>query len=66
MPIYEYRCQKCGHKFEELVLKKKKIKCPKCGSISIRKEVSGFGIGKKSIGNSCSDGTCNICPSCKI
>lgn len=34
MPIFEYRCEKCHHKFEEIVHgdRDKKIPCPKCGS----------------------------------
>ena len=32
MPIYEYKCQKCGYKFEELVIEEKETKCPKCNS----------------------------------
>ena len=35
MPIYEYTCQKCNNKFEQLVRSKSgesKFPCPKCGS----------------------------------
>jgi putative FmdB family regulatory protein len=35
MPIYEYKCQKCGEKFEQRVgffHTNKSTKCPKCGS----------------------------------
>ncbi|MBL7183119.1 MAG: zinc ribbon domain-containing protein [Anaerolineae bacterium] len=34
MPIYEYRCLKCGEKFEKLVrlsTSTSEIECPKCG-----------------------------------
>lgn len=35
MPLYEYRCSKCGHQFE--VIQKfsdsPKTKCPKCGGL---------------------------------
>ena len=32
MPIFEYRCKKCEHEFEELVFNRKaKINCPECG-----------------------------------
>lgn len=33
MPIYEYLCKKCGHRFEEIVKfsDKQPKKCPKCG-----------------------------------
>lgn len=38
MPIFEYKCQKCGHTFENIVLDKNKIiKCPKCKSTNLKK-----------------------------
>jgi putative FmdB family regulatory protein len=30
MPIFEYRCQGCGHEFEMLILKGSTARCPKC------------------------------------
>jgi putative FmdB family regulatory protein len=35
MPIFEYECLACGHKFEalkRLIDRDSKIKCPNCGS----------------------------------
>ena len=37
MPIYEFACQSCGHRFEELVgshvgLEAADVVCPECGS----------------------------------
>jgi putative FmdB family regulatory protein len=67
MPIYEYKCTKCGHKFEKLVFGKEKLKCPKCGSNVLEKLFSVFSTGKKSgtLG-SCKGGVCNLdCPSCE-
>lgn len=33
MPTYAFRCEKCGHEYEELVLQFGQIApCPKCGS----------------------------------
>src|SRR5947208_5840652 len=33
MPLYEYQCQKCGHRFERIQLFSDKMvkKCPECG-----------------------------------
>ncbi len=34
MPIYEYKCQKCGQKFEQRVgyfQSNKSARCPQCG-----------------------------------
>ena len=34
MPIFNFKCEKCGAEKEELVFKKdEKIKCDKCNSI---------------------------------
>jgi putative FmdB family regulatory protein len=35
MPLYEYLCQKCGHRFEEIrkFSDKQPTKCPKCGGV---------------------------------
>ncbi len=34
MPLYEYKCVKCGHRFEKIesVSAPDKKKCPKCGA----------------------------------
>jgi putative FmdB family regulatory protein len=63
MPIYEYKCQKCGHKFEKLVFGEEEIKCPECNSRRIEKLFpSSIGIGKKGNNDSrgCSTGTCPL------
>jgi putative FmdB family regulatory protein len=35
MPLYEYLCKKCGHRFEEIVKfsDKQPKKCPECGGV---------------------------------
>ena len=35
MPIFEYVCEECAHKFEALVYGKEKATCPKCQSKAI-------------------------------
>lgn len=64
MPIYEYKCQKCGHKFEELVLGSEEIKCPRCGSKRLKKLLSSFSVyrntGSSNDSGSCSSGVCPI------
>lgn len=34
MPTYEYKCEKCGHEFEEFqsITAEAKANCPECGS----------------------------------
>lgn len=42
MPIYEYQCDKCGHKFEEMqrMSDDKLTVCPECGEAALRKLIS--------------------------
>ncbi|MDE5832613.1 MAG: zinc ribbon domain-containing protein [Desulfovibrio sp.] len=40
MPLYEFLCEKCGKKFEELVFGDKTPACPDCGSSSTEKLLS--------------------------
>jgi len=45
MPLYEYRCKKCGHGFEELETiadRDKPRACPRCGEMCVEREVSVF------------------------
>jgi putative FmdB family regulatory protein len=46
MPIYEYECNHCGHKFELLRRindSDAEIKCPECGADYPKRLVSMFG-----------------------
>jgi putative FmdB family regulatory protein len=45
MPIFEYRCTKCGNVYEELVFgdRDKKVPCPSCGSDNSEKIPSVIG-----------------------
>jgi len=69
MPMYEFRCRKCGATFEELVKRAdEEVKCPKCGSARLEKLFSrlgavGGGSGSSELNSSCptcSTGTCNL------
>lgn len=40
MPMYEYRCAKCGHEFEELVFGDEAPACPACGTGETEKLLS--------------------------
>jgi putative FmdB family regulatory protein len=45
MPIYEYRCQDCGTKFEKLVRRSTEtaeLECPSCGQRHLNQELSTF------------------------
>jgi putative FmdB family regulatory protein len=56
MPIYEYRCKKCGELFEALRPvgdSGKRLSCPKCGARGVEKQYSAFAV----------TGTCGKCSS---
>ena len=44
MPMYDYKCTKCGTLFEELVMSSsvsdEQIKCPKCGHSRSERQLS--------------------------
>lgn len=44
MPIFEYTCQECSHRFEKLQKSSTVAltECPECGSSDVRKEMSAF------------------------
>jgi putative FmdB family regulatory protein len=51
MPIYEYKCRKCAHRFD--VLQKmgedgKELKCPECSTDNPTKVFSTFASGDSS------------------
>lgn len=60
MPIFEFKCNDCGHKFEELVANSETgAKCPSCGSENTGKLMSTFAssvTGGTSTGPSCGSG----------
>ncbi len=64
MPLYEYKCGKCGEVFEQLVSpgkKDAKVQCPKCNSKTTKRQFSCFAIGSSNAGGSsasCPTGTC--------
>jgi putative FmdB family regulatory protein len=45
VPIYEFACQSCGHRFEELVgshvrLEAADVVCPECGAAKVERQLS--------------------------
>jgi len=43
MPIFEYNCRRCDHRFETIVLSTRaKVSCPKCQGRSVEKQLSVF------------------------
>lgn len=60
MPLYQYRCAKCGNVIE--VLEKASASgqhtCEKCGGRPMEKLMAAFSVGPASAGGSCPTGTC--------
>lgn len=54
MPIYEYRCRKCGTVSEILVRgRRDEVRCEKCSSKEMEKLFSTFGTGGGSSSGAC-------------
>jgi putative FmdB family regulatory protein len=66
MPIYEYRCAKCGHRFEHLArtLADTAKTCPKCGARKPEKQLSTFNASVAPDSPPCASGACptGTCP----
>jgi putative FmdB family regulatory protein len=66
MPIYEYLCDDCGARYEQLVMSKNaKIACPKCESHKHTLQLSVFsasGTASKTNGQSSGAGACGCTP----
>jgi len=56
MPIFEFRCSKCNHVFEEFVFSSNvdtsKLECPQCGEKNVQKLMSAFSSSMGSTGGS--------------
>ena len=79
MPIYEFKCLKCGREFEELVLKRDEaVVCPSCGEPGCEKWMSacrtrtsgGDWIGdfgsSGSVGGGCAGCAASSCAGCGV
>ncbi|MFQ5861722.1 MAG: zinc ribbon domain-containing protein [Candidatus Brocadiales bacterium] len=65
MPIYEFNCTSCTHRFEEYFsssTQKRAVGCPECGGKEVEKVFSVFGMGANSSNNASSGGS--SCASC--
>lgn len=40
MPLFEYRCPKCDHQFEQLVKREEQPACPQCAESHVEKLMS--------------------------
>jgi putative FmdB family regulatory protein len=45
MPLFEFLCQSCGERFEELLTgSSAAVECRACGSPEVRKQISAFAV----------------------
>ncbi|WP_372807394.1 zinc ribbon domain-containing protein [Pontiella sp.] len=59
MPIFEYRCTKCGARFEALVSSSAALAaCETCGSKQVEKQLSTFSAGMTSPTSPCAEAGC--------
>ena len=64
MPIYEYKCQDCGTKFEKLLRRSAEateLDCPACGQKHLTQEFSTFAARANGAATHSSDAP--VCPS---
>ena len=73
MPIFEFRCQACGHEFEKLVFGSDAVECPSCHKHEVEKLMSACSakVGYKFTaasnpkdGGSCTGCTATSCSTC--
>jgi putative FmdB family regulatory protein len=63
MPLYEYTCRECGHRFELLQRMgegAQAVRCPRCAATAPRKLLSTFashGASARTAGTSCGSGS---------
>jgi len=66
MPIYEFRCDKCGNVFEQLIFpsdEQENVICPSCGERDTRRLMSSFSCGSSSSSEGLGSGLSSGCSS---
>jgi putative FmdB family regulatory protein len=64
MPLFEYRCEACGHQFEFLTRAGVTPSCPKCHAEQLEKQLSVFAVGaagSSAAGRAPAEGACAGC-----
>jgi putative FmdB family regulatory protein len=65
LPIFDYICSKCKGKYELLVTAsgKDSVKCPKCGTKTLSRQLSTFAVVGGGRGVEAGGGSCKSCSS---
>jgi putative FmdB family regulatory protein len=61
MPIFEYVCTDCRHRFESIVHGSKVPECPSCKNTRVEKQISAFAVGRTGYPSAGSGGPCGSC-----
>ena len=62
MPIFEYICLECNHRFETLVQSAAMPACPSCNATALDKQFSPFGVAETGdLPSSGGPGACGTC-----
>jgi putative FmdB family regulatory protein len=62
MPLYEYICRSCEHRFEALVQRGAAVACPRCRSARLERQLSTFAVGERSAAPRCEgNAACAAC-----
>ena len=68
MPIFEYRCEQCGNKFEAILFGEQKAECPSCHTGQLEAQLSTFSVSTKSSAaaapSSCGQNNCCMMGGC--
>lgn len=64
MPIFEYLCKKCDHRFEAIVNGSTVVACPSCASQRLEKQLSVFATGGKDQADASRQMPAGPCGSC--
>jgi putative FmdB family regulatory protein len=66
MPLFEYACRACGHRFEYLTRHGQSPSCPACAGADLEKQLSVFAVsaragGTSSVRSEPAAGPCGAC-----
>lgn len=63
MPLYEYRCESCEKRFEELTsaANASKVRCPHCDGRRVSRLLSAFAVGGSGATAAAEAGPCGGC-----